>query len=85
MEPRPGTCRIAHVHRNTPGVMAAANSVMAEHKINIEAQQLGTRGELGYAVTDVACRPGTDAADALVAELRAMPETVRVRLLETTA
>jgi len=83
-EPRPGTCRITHVHRNTPGVMAAANQVMADHKINIEAQQLATRGDLGYAVTDVACEAAGDAAHALLTELRAMPETVRVRLLTTS-
>jgi D-3-phosphoglycerate dehydrogenase / 2-oxoglutarate reductase len=38
---------------------------------------LGTRGELGYVLTDVA----VDYSDAVLHELAAMEETVRVRLL----
>ncbi len=79
--PPPHSCRVTHIHRNTPGVMAFANSVMADHKINIEAQQLGTRGEFGYAVTDIACDVSSAATAALATELRTMPETVRVRVL----
>lgn len=80
-EPRPGTCRIAHIHHNTPGVMAAANRIMADHKVNIEAQHLSTRGHLGYAITDLGCEPGSDMALELTAGLRGMSETVRVRVL----
>jgi D-3-phosphoglycerate dehydrogenase len=80
-EPRPGTCRITHIHHNTPGVMATANKIMADHKINIEAQHLSTRGALGYVITDVACDPYGPAAAELSSELRAMAETIRVRVL----
>jgi D-3-phosphoglycerate dehydrogenase / 2-oxoglutarate reductase len=58
-------------------VLAAINGVLAEHKVNIEGQLLGTRGELGYVLTDVA----VDYSDAVLHELAAMEETVRVRLL----
>ena len=72
-----GVHRIAHLHRNTPGVLAAMNATLAEHGVNIEGQLLATRGELGYVVTDV----GSDvAADALEALAR-MPQTVRLRVL----
>ena len=74
---RPESHRIAHVHHNVPGVLAAINGILAEHKVNIEGQLLGTRGELGYVLTDVA----VDYPKAVLDELGAMEETVRVRLL----
>lgn len=77
LEAHPGLCRITHVHRNTPGVLATVNRILAEHGSNIEGQLLATAGDTGYVVTDVAGPLPTD----LVEELRAMPETVRVRVL----
>jgi D-3-phosphoglycerate dehydrogenase len=77
LPPRPEGHRIAHVHHNVPGVLAAINGTLAEHKVNIEAQLLGTRGDLGYVLTDVA----VDYPPAVLDELTAMDETVRVRLL----
>jgi D-3-phosphoglycerate dehydrogenase len=73
----PQTTRIVHVHRNVPGVMATINGVFAEHKANVEAQLLGTRGEFGYVVTD------TSAAltEEMLAQLEALPETVRLRVV----
>ncbi|MHB2024127.1 MAG: phosphoglycerate dehydrogenase [Mycobacteriales bacterium] len=69
--------RIAHLHHNVPGVLAAINSVLAENKVNIEAQLLGTRAQLGYVLTDVA----VDYPPAVLEKLTSMDETVRVRLL----
>jgi D-3-phosphoglycerate dehydrogenase len=57
--------------------MATVNGVLAEHKVNVEAQLLGTRGELGYVVTDISASYTEEMLD----ELRALPETVRLRLL----
>jgi D-3-phosphoglycerate dehydrogenase len=73
----PDTHRLVHFHRNTPGVLALINRVLAEHKANVEAQLLGTRGELGYVVTDIS----TDFTDAMLSELRGLPETIRLRVL----
>lgn len=72
-----GSHRIAHLHENVPGVLASVNRVFAEHNVNIEGQLLGTRGELGYVVTDIAAGPTDDAVKAL----HDMPETVRLRVL----
>jgi D-3-phosphoglycerate dehydrogenase / 2-oxoglutarate reductase len=77
LPPAAGTHRLAHLHRNVPGVLAEINSVLAAHQVNVEAQLLGTRGELGYALTDI----GIDYADAVVARLREMNATVRLRVL----
>jgi D-3-phosphoglycerate dehydrogenase len=77
LPPAAGTHRLAHLHRNVPGVMAAINSVLADHQVNVEAQLLGTRGDLGYALTDIAI----DYADAMVARLSEMDATIRLRVL----
>jgi D-3-phosphoglycerate dehydrogenase / 2-oxoglutarate reductase len=77
LPPAAGTHRLAYLHRNVPGVMAEINSVLADHQVNVEAQLLGTRGDLGYALTDI----GIDYADAVLARLREMDATVRLRVL----
>ena len=71
------TCRIAHLHANLPGVLAHVNRVLGEDNINIAAQSLGTEGELGYVVTDVAQRPDQNALDALAA----IEGTIRMRVI----
>jgi D-3-phosphoglycerate dehydrogenase len=75
--PRTAGHRLLHLHVNTPGVLATVNSILAQHGINIEGQLLATRGSLGYVVTDV----GDSRARGLLDDLRAMPETVRLRVL----
>jgi D-3-phosphoglycerate dehydrogenase / 2-oxoglutarate reductase len=74
---QPGTHRLVHIHRNTPGVLAAVNSILAEHAVNIEGQLLGTRGEVGYLLTDI----GTRYSDEVLTGLRAMEQTIRLRVL----
>jgi D-3-phosphoglycerate dehydrogenase len=76
--PRPqNTLRMVHLHRNVPGVLARVNGLLAEGGVNVEAQLLGTRGELGYVVTDSAS--GT--TQAIVDAIRALPETIRLRII----
>jgi D-3-phosphoglycerate dehydrogenase len=72
-----GAHRIAHVHRNTPGVLAQVNSILAEHEVNIEGQLLSTRGEYGYLITDV----GATYSDDVLTRLREMEQTIRLRVL----
>ena len=77
LPPATGSHRVAHIHSNIPGVMAEMNSVLAAHGVNVEAQLLGTRGDLGYALTDI----GVDYPGGAVEQLRAMSPTVRLRVL----
>jgi D-3-phosphoglycerate dehydrogenase len=77
LPPLAGTHRLAHLHRNVPGVMAEVNSLLAEQHVNVEAQLLGTRGELGYALTDIRI----DYPDSVLARLREMDPTIRLRVL----
>jgi D-3-phosphoglycerate dehydrogenase / 2-oxoglutarate reductase len=74
---RDGAHLLVHIHRNTPGVLANINAVFAEHQANIEGQVLGTRGEIGYVVTDLA----SDYTDDMLTRLRHLDETIRLRLL----
>ena len=69
--------RILHFHRNVPGVLSKLHGVVASRGANIWAEYLRTNEQVGYVVLDVDPMEGTE----LVDELRAMPETVRVRVL----
>jgi D-3-phosphoglycerate dehydrogenase len=71
------THRLILIHRNVPGVMATLNGILAEHKVNVEAQLLGTRGDVGYVVTDV----GATYTDEMLGQIRDLPETIRLRVL----
>lgn len=74
---RAGAHGLVHIHRNTPGVLAAINAILAEHRVNIEGQALGTRGDVGYAITDIA----SDYTEEMLSRLAQMDETIRLRLL----
>ncbi len=75
----PGTTRILHLHQNVPGVLARVNTILSEGGANIDSQQLSTKGEYGYAVTDLA---GTLPADT-EQRLRELEESVEVRVIVT--
>jgi D-3-phosphoglycerate dehydrogenase len=66
--------RFALLHHNVPGVLAQVDALVGEHGLNVDGQVLSTRGQLGYAVTDV----NGDLPVVLLDSLRALPETVRL-------
>ena len=72
-----GTLRLILLHRNVPGVLARVNGLLADNDVNVEAQLLGTRGDVGYVVTDSAS--GT--TQAIVDQIRALPETINLRVI----
>lgn len=69
--------RLLHIHRNVPGVMAQINAVYAENHANIISQFLMTRGDLGYAVTDI------DAVyeKKMLKQLKEVEQTIKFRIL----
>ncbi len=69
--------RLVHIHHNVPGVLARINSSLGEHNVNIDGQSLGTRGDIGYVITDI----GAELDDTALGELADLPETIRLRLL----
>lgn len=66
--------RIAHLHKNIPGVMAALNRTLGDLDVNISTQVLGTWGDTGYVVSDVSSAVADDVLDTLAT----VPGTVRV-------
>ena len=73
----PGKHRLLHIHRNVPGVLSGINRIFSNHQINISAQYLQTRDDVGYVVMDI------DAAhsELALAELARVPGTLRSRVL----
>lgn len=72
-----GTHRIMHIHRNEPGVLQQLNQAISASNVNIAAQYLQTRDQLGYVIIDVE----TDDATDLLNKLRDVPATIRCRVL----
>ncbi|UFN50570.1 phosphoglycerate dehydrogenase [Roseomonas sp. OT10] len=70
--------RFMHVHSNIAGMLAAINDTFAKHRLNISSQVLQTDPEVGYVVVDA-----EEVADpqAVLSDLRALPGTIRARLL----
>ncbi|KAB1661350.1 phosphoglycerate dehydrogenase [Pseudoclavibacter sp. CFCC 13796] len=72
-----GIHRIAHIHRNIPGVLAKVNNTLSDLGVNIDSQVLATRGQIGYAVTDV----NAWVEESVLDVLRDMDETIRLRIM----
>jgi D-3-phosphoglycerate dehydrogenase len=69
--------RILHFHRNVPGVLSKMHAAIAELGANISAEYLRTNEDVGYVVLDVDPVDG----EKVLERVRAIPETVRVRML----
>ncbi len=71
--------RILHFHRNVPGVLTKLHAVISRTNANVVAEHLRTDERVGYVVLDVA--PMDDWGATMLDELKAIPETLGVRLL----
>jgi D-3-phosphoglycerate dehydrogenase len=69
--------RVLNVHRNVPGVLRDINRIVADMGANICSQYLGTHGEIGYLIMDVA--PGLSRR--VKREIDKLDHSVRTRLL----
>jgi D-3-phosphoglycerate dehydrogenase len=72
-----GTARILHVHRNLPGALGTLSSLVADFGLNIVSQQLQTKGQVGYVISDVE----GPVDDKVMAALREHPITIRCDLV----
>ncbi|MED5620970.1 phosphoglycerate dehydrogenase [Ideonella sp. BN130291] len=72
-----GRCRLLHIHKNVPGIMARVNERFSAAGINIAAQYLRTNDEVGYVVIDV----DSTASQVALEELCGVPGTIRCRIL----
>ncbi|HLQ99762.1 MAG TPA: HAD-IB family phosphatase [Sphingobacterium sp.] len=69
--------RLLHIHKNISGIMAQINKVYAEQDLNIISQFLMTRGDIGYAVTDIENAYSED----VLKELKKIENTIKFRTL----
>lgn len=76
---RPLGTRFIQVQRNLPGELRKLNDVFAGREINIAGQFYQTEGDLGYVVLDA--DGFVEDADAVLDDIRALPGTIRARLL----
>ena len=77
LESTPQTHRLAHIHRNIPGMLLAISGVFADRGINVERQVYETKGTVGYAILDI----NHDWDDGLIRALEKIPDTIRFRVL----
>jgi D-3-phosphoglycerate dehydrogenase len=76
---RPTGARWTHLHRDAPGILSRITESFGRRSLNIAAQYYQTDSELGYVVVEsVEARAE---AEAILGELRALPGTVRARLI----
>jgi len=75
--PGAGKCRLLHIHRNVPGVLAHVNEKFSQRGVNIAAQYLQTNENIGYLVMDV----DAAASEVAIDELQTVTGTIRARLL----
>lgn len=72
-----GAHRILHIHHNQPGVLADVIHLFAENGINISAQALMTRNDIGMLLMDIDDSSSTVALE----KIRGVVGTIRARLL----
>jgi len=69
--------RFLHIHKNVSGVLAQVNNILAKYDMNITGQHLKTDEQVGYLITDVDKKYNKE----VIAELKAINETIKFRLL----
>ena len=78
---RDGVHRIAHVHRNVPGVLRDVNRIVSEAEVNVVAQMLATDAQIGYLLMDVEEDASRNVSAQLVDRMRSLDTTIAARFL----
>ncbi|MEP3046195.1 MAG: phosphoglycerate dehydrogenase [Roseibium sp.] len=71
--------RFIQVHHNAPGAMRTLNDLFTRHDLNICAQYMQSHQDIGYVVLDVDSVVQDPVK--ILEEIRALPNTIRARLL----
>ncbi|MFN8208719.1 MAG: phosphoglycerate dehydrogenase [Bacteroidales bacterium] len=69
--------RFLHIHKNQPGVLREVNYIFTSRGINIASVYLQTDPDIGYVIIDT----DSDLDSSIIDELRAVPHTIRTRML----
>jgi D-3-phosphoglycerate dehydrogenase / 2-oxoglutarate reductase len=80
MPRREGVHRIAHVHRNVPGVLRDVNKIVSDAEANVVAQVLSTDAQIGYLLMDVEDEEH-HVTSAVADRMRALDTTISARFL----
>ncbi len=72
---REGQLRILHVHHNVPGVLGAMHTLLAQARININAEYLQSNPTTSYVILDVEQFEDRQLLDGIAS----MPATIRMR------
>ena len=70
--------RYLHIHKNQPGVLNKITKVFTTRNLNIASQYLQTDAYIGYVIIDV---DGKEHANDILKDLKAIPETIKARML----
>jgi len=70
--------RYLHIHKNQPGVLNKITKVFTSRNLNIASQYLQTDAYIGYVIIDIDEKINSDE---IMKELRAIPETIKTRML----
>ncbi|NVK21946.1 MAG: phosphoglycerate dehydrogenase [Kangiellaceae bacterium] len=71
------THRILHIHKNQPGILSQITNILSQNNINISAQYLQTKDDIGYVVTDIE----ESSSHIALEKMREIEGTIRTRIL----
>lgn len=80
LAPLSAKMRLINLHRNVAGAASEINRIFAGRNINIEAQQLATRDNVGMMSLDFSC-DGSVQKELLVSDINELDATIRTRLI----
>lgn len=69
--------RLLHIHKNTQGILAKINTILAENSANILGLYLKTDPQIGYSIIDI----DTEYNSQVLLQLKQIPNTIRFRVL----
>ena len=69
--------RLCMIHKNVPAMLTRIMGVLSDDNINVENMTNKSKGDYAYTLVDV----NTRITDEVAGELRAIPNMIRVRVL----
>ena len=75
---RSGVMRLCVIHKNVPAMLASITAVLSRDGVNVENLINKAKGDLAYTMVDLGTRVGADVVEAV----RALPNVIRVRVID---
>ena len=74
---RSGVLRLCMLHRNIPAMLAGITALLSRDGVNLENLSNKSKGDYAYTLADL----GSEVDSAVIAELRSLPNVIRVRCI----